>query len=297
MHYLLLYDLAPDYLQRRGAFRDEHLTLAWQAHDRGDLVLAGALADPADGAVLLFRGDSPAAAETFAAADPYVRHGLVTRWRVRPWTTVAGSAASNPIRTAGFEEVLAFWFGQLDPAGEADAAHTESWFRKDPAFDQVIRDRFGELHAAVARGERDHWLGSPRGRLAAIIVLDQLSRNMLRDTGACFAQDRRAQAIAIEGLAQGHDRQVAAAERAFFYMPFMHAEDRDLQERCVAAFAGWRDELSGPGRERVEGFLRYAEQHRDIVERFGRFPHRNHLLGRTSTPEELTFLQGPGSSF
>ena len=98
MHYLLMYDLAPDYLERRATFRNEHLTLAWQAQARGDLVLAGALADPADMAVFQFQGDSPAAAEAFAAADPYVRNGLVKAWRVRKWTTVVGTQASTPVR-------------------------------------------------------------------------------------------------------------------------------------------------------------------------------------------------------
>jgi hypothetical protein len=98
MHYLLMYDVAADYLERRGVFRAEHLTLAWQAHARGELVLGGALADPVDGAVLLFQGDSPAVAERFAAADPYVRHGLVSRWQVRPWATVVGDGASSPLR-------------------------------------------------------------------------------------------------------------------------------------------------------------------------------------------------------
>jgi uncharacterized protein YciI len=98
MHYLLLYEAAADYLERRPAFRDEHLALAWQAHDRGELVLAGALADPVDGAVFLFQGSSSAAAEAFAAADPYVQNGLVRSWRVRPWTTVVGDAAATPLR-------------------------------------------------------------------------------------------------------------------------------------------------------------------------------------------------------
>ncbi|HEU4628795.1 MAG TPA: YciI-like protein [Gemmatimonadaceae bacterium] len=100
MHFLLLYDLAPDYLERRGAHRDAHLALAWEAQARGELVLAGALAEPPDGAVFLFQGDTPAAAEAFAAADPYVRHGVVTRWRVRPWTTVVGDQATTPVRPA-----------------------------------------------------------------------------------------------------------------------------------------------------------------------------------------------------
>ena len=98
MHYLLIYDLAPDYLARRGQFRNEHLKLAWDASARGELVLGGALADPADNAVLLFKGDSPEAAERFVAADPYVKNGLVARWRVRPWTTVVGETASSPVR-------------------------------------------------------------------------------------------------------------------------------------------------------------------------------------------------------
>lgn len=98
MHYLLIYDAAPDYLQRRGEFRSRHLGLAWEAHARGELVLGGALTDPVDGAVMLFQGDSPAAAEAFAAADPYVTNGLVTRWRVRPWMTVVGDAAASPVR-------------------------------------------------------------------------------------------------------------------------------------------------------------------------------------------------------
>jgi uncharacterized protein YciI len=101
MHYLLFYDLAPDYLERRGQFRDEHLALGWAAHARGELLLGGALTEPVDTAVLLFAGESPAVVEQFVAADPYVRHGLVTSWRVRPWTTVLGEGAATPVRPAG----------------------------------------------------------------------------------------------------------------------------------------------------------------------------------------------------
>ena len=101
MHYLLWYDLAPDYLDRRAEFREEHLKLAWEAVDRGELILGGAVGDPVDTAILFFQGDSPAAAGRFAAADPYVRNGLVTRWRTRPWTTVVGTTAATPVRPAG----------------------------------------------------------------------------------------------------------------------------------------------------------------------------------------------------
>lgn len=98
MHYLLIYDVVPDYLERRAAYRDEHLALAWKAHEEGHLLLGGALAEPVDGAILLFQGESSAVAEAFAQADPYVRHGVVTRWRVRPWTTVVGAGAAHPVR-------------------------------------------------------------------------------------------------------------------------------------------------------------------------------------------------------
>lgn len=100
MHYLLFYDLAPDYLERRQLYRDEHLALAWEAHARGELLLGGALADPVDGAVLLFQGDSPSVVEQFVAADPYVHNGLVVSWRIRPWTTVIGDGAATPVRPA-----------------------------------------------------------------------------------------------------------------------------------------------------------------------------------------------------
>lgn len=104
MHYLLFYETTPEYLQRRGTYRAEHLSLAWQAHERGELVLGGALAEPVDGTVFLFQGDSPAAAEAFAAADPYVRYGLIASWRVRPWTTVVGADAASPLRVDAGEQ-------------------------------------------------------------------------------------------------------------------------------------------------------------------------------------------------
>ncbi len=101
MHYLLFYDVSPDYLEKRGTYRDEHLRLAWNAHERGELLLGGALAEPVDGTLLIFSGESPAVAERFAKADPYVKNGLVQRWRVRPWMTVVGALAASPVRPAG----------------------------------------------------------------------------------------------------------------------------------------------------------------------------------------------------
>jgi uncharacterized protein (DUF924 family) len=197
-----------------------------------------------------------------------------------------------------YEEVLSFWFGELDERGRADSAHAARWWKKDPAFDGEIRDRFETLHRAVANGEREEWLSSARGRLAYVIVLDQFSRNMFRDSGKMFACDPQALAAALGGIELGMDRQVAHDERSFFYMPLMHSEDLAAQDRCVALFAAWRDELAqvAPEEKRADS-VSYAERHRDIVKRFSRFPHRNALLGRESTPEELEFLTKPGSSF
>jgi uncharacterized protein (DUF924 family) len=172
------------------------------------------------------------------------------------------------------DDVLEFWF-----------ANPGRWWKKDPAFDVEIRDRFLALHDAVQRGEREDWLDAARGSLAYVIVSDQFSRNMFRGTGRMFEGDVRALAAARRALERGFDRDLSRDERMFLCMPFMHSEDIADQDRCVMLFATLHE------------WLRYAEQHREIVRRFGRFPHRNALVGRQSTPEELEFLKGPGSSF
>jgi uncharacterized protein (DUF924 family) len=174
------------------------------------------------------------------------------------------------------EDVLEFWFA--DPA---------RWWRKDPAFDAEIRTRFLELHRAVVRGAHEDWRATPRGALAYVVVLDQFSRNMFRDTAGMFASDAQAAAAARAAVDRGDDRALADTERMFLYMPLMHSEELADQERCVDLFRAL-------GRSNE---LKYAEQHRDIVRRFGRFPHRNQLLGRASTPVEEEFLKQPGSSF
>lgn len=187
--------------------------------------------------------------------------------------------------TATSEALLALWFGPLDEAGHADEAHRLRWFRKDASFDRELRERFAALHGEVASGAHERWLATPRGRLAYVIALDQLSRNLFRDSPRAFENDARALAVALEGVDLGVDRKLAHDERSFLYMPLMHSEDLAMQERCVALFAGHPENLS------------FAEQHRDIICRFGRFPHRNAVLGRTSTPQEQEFLREPGSSF
>jgi uncharacterized protein (DUF924 family) len=198
---------------------------------------------------------------------------------------------------AGIDEILDFWFGPLDADGCADSEHMARWWKKDPAFDDEIRRRFGEVHRAMCSRQLDSWLDDPRGRLAHIVVLDQFSRNMHRDTPAMFAGDARALEIALDAIARGDDRELPYDQRAFMYMPLMHCEDLAHQERGVALFAALCDEAPPPARERAAAAVRYAEKHRDIVARFGRFPHRNAILGRESSPEETAFLQQPGSRF
>jgi len=182
-------------------------------------------------------------------------------------------------------EILTFWFG-TPPLVERDV-----WFRKDPAFDAAIRERFGDAVAAARAGAFGEWCRDPHGALARIVLLDQFTRNIYRNTPEAFSGDDRALATADDAIANGFDRKLAPLERWFLYMPFVHSEDRVMQERAIALFHALADEtgLSSP--------LEWAERHAEIIRRFGRFPHRNAILGRASTTEEIAFLAAPGSTF
>lgn len=184
-----------------------------------------------------------------------------------------------------WEQILAYWFG-------ADGKdRTSFWFGQSDAVDAEIRSSFGRDHELAVEGRLDDWAATARGRLALIIVLDQLSRNIYRGRPAAYAQDARAQALSIEGIDRGLDRRLSALERWFFYMPLMHAEDLDLQERSVHCFRQLVEDAPDEHREACEGALFYARQHRDEIDRFGRFPGRNEVLGRGSTAEELRHLE------
>lgn len=196
-----------------------------------------------------------------------------------------------------YQSVLSFWFGELDGEGCATPDKVKQWWKKDPAFDSLCRERFGDLHRAITSKERESWRSTAKGCLGYIIVLDQLSRNMFRDTRGMFAADPQTQDAVCVALEEGLDKELRLHERVFFYMPLMHAEDLNLQKKCIECFKGFRDELSGELRKKIEGNLDYARQHRDVIARFGRFPHRNQVLGRESTAEEAEFLTQPGSSF
>lgn len=194
-------------------------------------------------------------------------------------------------------EVLAFWLGPLTRDGRAHPEFSSHWFDKDPGFDREVFEKFGGLHAQLNAGRRPSWTYSPRGLLAAVVVLDQFSRNMFRQSAGKFSADEQALALAFEGIALGYDRKLRFSERIFLYMPLMHSERLDVQNRCVDLFERFRAEHTGDLAEEAKVQLKFAKAHRDIIKRFGRFPHRNALLERETTPEEAAFLEKPGSSF
>lgn len=172
------------------------------------------------------------------------------------------------------EEIFLFW----------KDAGPEKWFVANPAFDEEVRARFSDTYNAAVTGELDHWERSAYGALALVIVLDQFPRNMFRGTPKAFATDEKAKAIAVRAIEQGRDKAVDPEVHTFFYMPFMHSEALGDQERCVAL-------MNESGKQEN---IKYADIHRDAIARFGRFPHRNEILGRTSTPEEIAYLQSEG---
>jgi uncharacterized protein (DUF924 family) len=186
-------------------------------------------------------------------------------------------------------EVLAFWFGE--PGSGDYGKPRPAWFRKDPAFDEEIRHRFLALHARAALGELEGWHDDPDSLLALVVVLDQFSRNLYRGDPRAFSQDAAALACAQLALERGWDEARMPVERQFAYLPFEHAEDPAMQERSVALFSALE------AFPETKGLSVWAEKHRVIIRRFGRFPHRNAALGRPSTPEEIAFLEEPGSGF
>lgn len=176
------------------------------------------------------------------------------------------------------DAVLGFWFDELTPA---------HWFVANAEVDRTIAQRFGDVYARLAMALPEGWPATPRGQLAAVIALDQFPRNMFRGTAQAFATDASALRIAQAAIDVGFDRQLPAVQRQFLYLPFQHSEQAPDQERSVALYAALGNEQA----------LDFALRHKAIIDRFGRFPHRNRALGRPSTAEETAFLALPGSSF
>lgn len=177
-----------------------------------------------------------------------------------------------------YQEVLKFWFDDIDQS---------KWWVKDPEFDNTIIDRFSAIHAAAKNGELFEWRTTAKGRLAEIIVLDQFSRNMFRDSAQAFACDPIALVLAQEAIRAGAEKPLNATEASFLYLPFMHSESLKIHEYALSLY-----EKNG-----LQSSLDFELKHKVIIEKFGRYPHRNKILGRISTPEEIEFLKQPNSSF
>ena len=179
--------------------------------------------------------------------------------------------------TTDHQHILNFWFRDITP---------KSWWTKDDAFDERIKREFGAIHQAASRCELAAWRETAGGRLAEIIILDQFSRNMFRGQAAAFAQDSLALALTQEALRQETEKALNENERPFLLMPYMHSESQIIHRQAIEVFTKW-----------APGNLDFEHKHKAIIDRFGRYPHRNEALGRSSTKEELEFLQQPGSSF
>jgi uncharacterized protein (DUF924 family) len=186
------------------------------------------------------------------------------------------------------QDILEFWF---------DPAHAAHWFAADAGFDAQIRERFNGATKEAGQGRLDGWAASPDGWLALLILLDQFPRNLYRDDARAWATDVKAQRLALSGLDDGFDQCLPPLQRVFAYLPLEHAEDMGLQERSVAVFEDLLAAASPEERARYADFLDYARRHCDVIARFGRFPHRNVVLGRVSTPEEESYLAQPGAGF
>jgi uncharacterized protein (DUF924 family) len=195
------------------------------------------------------------------------------------------------------EHVLAFWFGPPAGAAETAARQGKLWFGKSQENDRIVADRFRDTLIAARAGQLDHWRATPRDRLALIIVFDQFPHHIHRDQPLAFATDPQALELALTALGEGDDRHLTPIERVFLYLPLEHAESLPMQEHAVALYDALLREADASERDLFESFLDYARQHRDVIARFGRFPHRNEILGRPSTSEETEFLKQPGSRF
>jgi uncharacterized protein (DUF924 family) len=197
---------------------------------------------------------------------------------------------SDVARATGADAVLDFWFGA--PGRAERGTQRKVWFLKDAAFDRAIAERFGATIEQALRGELDGWAATPEGALARIVVLDQFTRNVFRDEPRAFAGDAQALAAASALVGSRQDERLPPVMRAFAYLPFEHAEGLAMQDEAVRLFT--RLVATAP---ELQSMLDYAQRHRAVIERFGRFPHRNAILGRRSTAEELDFIATPGTAF
>ncbi|MDO6562185.1 DUF924 family protein [Amphritea sp. 1_MG-2023] len=194
--------------------------------------------------------------------------------------------------TEQIEEILQFWFGELQQG--FPVTHRKSlWWFGDEAIDRQLEELFGYRVRQALRGQLDDWAGQPRGRLALIILLDQFTRSIYRGSAEAFSGDDKAEQLCREGLKKGHDAALEGSEKLFFLMPLEHAEDVAAQNLCIAQLDNILCETPMALRHHIDNALDFAHEHRNLIVRFGRFPYRNKILGRSSTPEELAYLNQP----
>lgn len=195
------------------------------------------------------------------------------------------------------ERILEFWFGTFPDAYSSDSSRVDMWFVNGSAYDQEIFINFGGLYDKAINHQLDHWQETPRGRLSLIILLDQFSRHIHRGYVEAFAQDLKSQELCLDGIAAGDDLGLHPVERSFFYLPLEHAENLDRQNLSVEAFFRLVQDVPENQRENYLQMLDYAQKHQCVIERFGRFPELNTILGRESTGEEVAFIENAEYSF
>ncbi|MEE9452391.1 MAG: DUF924 family protein [Gammaproteobacteria bacterium] len=193
------------------------------------------------------------------------------------------------------KNILHFWFGEISDNGQVTEVYRQRWWYKDPVFDQKIAAEFGDdLKRAIA-GEYEAWQEDARSCLALIILLDQFSRHIYRDSAMAYHQDEKALALAELAIDKGYPRQLCPIETSFLYMPLMHSEDKNRQQHCVTLFTELHTQVAEDQQSLFAASLDFAEQHKAVIDRFGRYPHRNAVLGRHSNSEEMAFLKVQGA--
>ena len=198
---------------------------------------------------------------------------------------------------ARIDQILSFWFREQELSAPQIDRRMDIWFGEDPAFDEAIMVGFEDDVEAASNGRLDHWAEEPRGRLALILLIDQFRRNIHRNTAKAFSHDKLALKLCVEGAVKKKDKGLTPIEKVFFYMPLQHAESVKVQAKSVELFNKLAESVSPTYRETFLTVAQFAELHKDIIDQFGRFPHRNKLLGRENTPEENEYLAGDSPDF
>ena len=206
-------------------------------------------------------------------------------------------ATVTDVDQARIDAILSFWFKEQELSAPQIDRRMDIWFSEDPVFDEEIKESFADEVDAACEGRLDHWASQPRGRLALIILIDQFRRNIHRNTADAFAMDKLALKLCVEGAMEKKDKGLTPIQRVFYYMPLQHSESRKVQAKSVELYNRLAEAVSPTYKETFLTVAQFAELHKDIIDQFGRFPHRNKLLGRENTPEEDEYLAGDSPDF